>query len=219
MRKFFWFAALGWLCLILLSYQVAVPPSLIGAAIGGTVAIGVLVSNRHQARRQLALDLHREYYSHAFSKTRRRALWFFRRHAGIDWSEVNPIDLNDPDDTRDAYFEVLRYWQRVATLYEAGAIHEGLSQQLLSRELGIWFAAALEETTKRKGLYVGAQIRRLRQSFATGEGVADYRQGLKEGATMRPRNVRVKWVWNGWRWSSRGRSARTALPSLPNRQH
>ncbi|MEH3038794.1 MAG: hypothetical protein PGN21_01800 [Sphingomonas paucimobilis] len=219
MRKFLWLATLGWLGLILLSYRVTISPALIGAAIGGTVAIGVLVSNRHQARRQLALDLHREYYSHAFSKTRRRALWFFRRHAGVDWSRVNPIDLADPDDTRDAYFEVLRFWQRVATLYEAGAIHEGLSQQLLSRELGIWFATALEETTKREGLYVGAQIRRLREAFAIGEGVVAYREGLREGAFMRPRSVRVKWAWNGWRWSSRGRLARDPVPGPPRRKH
>jgi len=207
MRVLAWATILGWSGIFVASLWITMHPPLLSALIGVNVTFGIAYSNRLQARRQAALDVHREYYTQSFSKTRRKALRFFRRHAGVNWRLTNPLDLRDPDDMRDSYFDVLRFWQRVATLYENKAIDRPLTQRLLAREVGQWFGMGLEDTTQRPGLYIGGVIRRFRYQISIGEGAEEYNAGLGEGKAIKPSTSRNKWVWNGKRWTTKGRAA------------
>jgi hypothetical protein len=155
--------------------------SLIGAGVGATVSLAIFMAGRVQGRRQTALDLFKEYYSADFADQRRAAARFMTKHRDADWSSNDPYELGRDDDDLAGYGAVLRYWQRVATLYNEKELSRGLTQRLLSRELGQWSARIFEPMQRRKGMYVLDMVVELARRFSIGERPSDYAVGLLEG--------------------------------------
>lgn len=160
--------------------------SLIGAGVGATVSVAVLLASRLQARRQTALDLFKEYYSADFAASRRKAEAFMRKHRGVDWSCNDPYALGKGDPDLEGYGAVLRYWQRVATYHREGEVDRGLTQRLLSRELGFWRVRILDPMADRKGMYVRDQIVELARLAAIGEGRDAFEAGVRDGRRSTP---------------------------------
>lgn len=143
--------------------------SLVGAGVGATVALTIFLAGRAQGRRQTTLDLFKEYYSADFATQRRSAEEFMERHRAMDWSRNDPYVVGRDDDGLAGYGAVLRFWQRVATLYNEGEVNRSLAQRLLSRELGYWDAKIIEPMSGRKGMYVRDMISDLVRRFSIGE--------------------------------------------------
>lgn len=126
-----------WVVLIALAQRfTAAAGSLIAAAVTATIILGVYLATREQARRQTTLDLSKEYYSVDFAEQRRLAERFMRKHADVDWSRNDPYLLGCYDEDLTGHGAVLRFWQRVATLYDERELSRSLAQRPLSRELG-----------------------------------------------------------------------------------
>lgn len=209
MRVFIWSGILAWLVALAAStivggFQTSVWTALLGAS----VAISIGWTSRLQARRQATLDLHREYYSHRFAEARLTAARFFKRYPDQDWSKQGPYDLPDPDNTREGYSEVLRFWHRVAVLYENGALDRALTEKLLSRELGHWFGLVFESMRLRKDMYTKDLLFRLRDRFLVGEDPESFRSGYRDGAERRPATPKHKWVRGERRWTTKGRAGK-----------
>ena len=193
-----------------------IPPALWAAAIGACVTVSIFLITRQQSRRQVTLDLHKEFYSHAFAEQRGKATRFFRRYATTDWSRLSPGNLPDPDDNHQGYSEVLRFWHRVAVLYENGALDRSLAQRLLSRELGYWFGFVFEDMRERPDMFTRELLFGLSYQFETGEGKGLYLAGLQSGREHRPVASRAKWTHNGTRWVTDPRR-RPASPNKPKK--
>lgn len=158
----------------------------IGAAIGGTVSLAIFMATRHQSRRQATLDLFAEYYSADFANERRQAARFMRKNKTVDWSRNDPYELGRDDPDLAGYGAVLRFWQRVATLYRENEIHRTLTQRLLSREMGEWNARIFHPMRDRKGMYVLAPVADLAYKFSIGERRDDFRAGARNALRLRP---------------------------------
>ncbi len=164
----------------------AIAGTLIGAGVGATVSVAVFAATRGQARRQTALDLFKEYYSGDFADLRRMAERFMARHADVDWSRNDPYLLGTDDPDLAGYGAVLRFWQRVATLYREREIPQSLSQRLLSRELGFWNARIFTPMKARKGMYVRGPIVDLAYRFSIGEARDAFEAGGTDGRRAVP---------------------------------
>ena len=158
----------------------------IGAAIGGTVSLAIFMATRHQSRRQATLGLFAEYYSADFASERRQAARFMTKNKAVDWSRNDPYELGHDDPDLAGYGAVLRFWQRVATLYRENEIHRPLTQRLLSRELGEWNARIFHPMRDRKGMYVLGPVADLAYKFSIGERRDDYRAGAQSALRLRP---------------------------------
>lgn len=179
--------SLMWIVLALVAH--AAPTSaatLIAAGVGGTVSAAVYAATRTQARRQTTLGLFKEYYSADFAEMRHRAEAFMRKHAGVDWSRNDPYSLGAGDPDLDGYGAVLRYWQRVATLYREDEVSRGLTQRLLSREMGEWNARIFAVMAARKGMYVRELIVDLGYRLSIGEGRTAFEEGERAGRRRLP---------------------------------
>ena len=150
------------------------------------MSVAVFAATRGQARRQTALDLFKEYYSGDFAELRRRAERFMARHAAVDWSRNDPYLLGASDPDLAGYGAVLRFWQRVATLYHEREVPRGLIQRLLSRELGFWNARIFAPMKARKGMYVRGPIVDLAYRLSIGEGRDAFEAGGIDGRRTVP---------------------------------
>ena len=61
----------------------AVAGTIYGGGIAATVPIGLFLANRAQSRRQVTLDLFKEYYSADFADARNKASRFMKKHKTI----------------------------------------------------------------------------------------------------------------------------------------
>lgn len=203
-----------WAVLGLIAYFFGdLQPAILSAAISASVTFGIAYISRHQSRRQVTLDLHKEFYSHEFAEQRGKATRFFKRYATADWSKLSPSELSDPDGTHQGYSQVLRFWHRVAVLYENDALDRPLAQRLLSRELGYWFGLAFEDMRERQGMFTRKLLFGLQYQFEIGESRNLYFAGLRAGRRHRPAVCHVKWTHNGTRWVTDPRRR----PASPNK--
>lgn len=160
--------------------------SLVGAGVGATVALSIFLAGRAQGRRQTTLDLFKEYYSADFAMQRRAAEQFMDGHRAVDWSRNDPYVIGRDDDDLAGYGAVLRFWQRVATLYDEGEINRGLAQRLLSRELGYWDVKIIQPMRGRKGMYVRDMIADLVRRFSIGERPKALASGAASARRLHP---------------------------------
>ncbi len=177
----------AWLAALYVAYAHAqFSGTAIGAAIGGTVSLAIFMATRHQSRRQATLDLFAEYYSADFANERRRAARFMTKNKAVDWSRNDPYHLGRDDPDLAGYGAVLRFWQRVATLYHENEIHRTLTQRLLSREMGEWNARIFHPMRDRRGMYVLGPVTDLAYKLSTGERRDDYKAGAQNALRQRP---------------------------------
>lgn len=160
--------------------------TLVGAGVGATVSVALYAATRTQARRQITLDLFKEYYSADFATQRRACERFMARYEGVDWSRNDPYVLGRDDDDLGGYGAVLRYWQRVATLYREGEVSRGLTQRLLARELGFWNVRVFKVMAGRKGMYVLDTITDLARRMSIGEARTAFQDGERAGRRKVP---------------------------------
>jgi hypothetical protein len=206
-RQLFWLELAFWTLLLAIDrFFVSLPTAAWPAAIGASITAGIAVINRVQSKRELALSLHKEYYSHEFAEDRLVAGQFMKRHAGHDWTLSGPYQVRDFDGTLEGYSRVLRYWHRVATLYFEGALDRSLTQRLLSREFGHWYGLVFETMERRKDMYTLKLLMAFRDQIAIGEHRDAFDEGLSEGQRRQRKVPEKKWFWQGKRWSSIRRS-------------
>lgn len=176
-----------WLALGVVAHSVpAIAGTMIGAGVGATVSVAIYAATRAQARRQTTLDLFKEYYSPDFADLRRQAERFMARHAKMDWSINDPYILGATDSDLAGYGAVLRFWQRVSTLYREDEVSRGLMQRLLARELGFWNVRIFKVMAARKGMYVRGPIVDLAYRISIGEGRTLFEKGESDGRRTVP---------------------------------
>ncbi|WP_061934652.1 hypothetical protein [Aureimonas sp. AU22] len=171
-RRTFWLLLLAF-CWILLGLIVRHLPELagpaVGAGVGATISVAVLLANRDQSRRQTTLDLLTEYYTPEFALNRRAAERFMATHSAADWSQDDPYILGDGDPDLAGYGAVVRYWQRVAILDLEGELRSRLAYRLLAREVGYWNAILFDPMAVRPNMYVRGLLNELVERFSKGQ--------------------------------------------------
>lgn len=182
MRSLFGLLGAVWIALGIVAHNVpTIAGTLIGAGVGATVSVALYAATRAQARRQTTLDLFKEYYSADFAIQRRACERFMARHEGVDWSRNDPYVLGRDDEDLGGYGAVVRYWQRVATLYREGEVARGLTQRLLARELGFWNVRVFRVMDGRQGMYVLDTIADLARRIWIGEARTAFEDGERAG--------------------------------------
>lgn len=89
--------------------------------------------------------------------------------------------LGRDDDDLGGYSAVVRYWQRVATLYREGEVARGLTQRLLARELGFWNVRLFKVMGRRRGMYVLDTITDFVRRIWIGEARTAFEDGERAG--------------------------------------
>ena len=136
-------------------------PSLLGIFGSATVALAIYVFGLTQKRIENTLALHNEFYTHGFAESRRAAEHFYLYHHDQAWGEVNPYDLEDPEDNLKGYSEVLRFWHRVSVLWQQHRLDNQLLASLLAREMGYWMGFIFEPMDTRDDWWTKADIKKL----------------------------------------------------------
>ncbi len=209
MRWFVTLVIIVWVALAAAAYCFpAIPAALWTACVGASVTLAIAFANWWQGKRQAVLELHREYYSRSFSEDRQTAARFFKRYGGADWSQIGPYALPDPDQTREGYSQVLRFWHRVAVLYQSDALDRMLAQRLLAREIGYWFGFVFEGMEAREDMFTRDLLFAFIGKMRNGRGKAEFENGAADGRRNRAKEPLVKWVRGPKRWTTKGRNAR-----------
>lgn len=172
--------------------------TLLSGGIAGTVAIAIFWAGRVAGRRETTLELHREYYSDDLAAARTGATDFMLRHRDVDWATSDPYVVGAGDADLAHYSTVVRFWHRVAVLYDEGEIDRGLAQRLMSRELGHWRALILEPMEARKDMWTRAMLVELARRFSIGERPRDFADGLARGRRLMARHAAPPRVTGGW---------------------
>lgn len=186
-------------------------PSVVGSII---VAWAVFGSNRQQDEIKTILDMHRDYYSGGLAGKREDAIKFFKLYHSTDWVVNDPYDVSDPENKRDGYSEVLRFFHRLAILNINKRVDRQLTTDLFSRELGFWWGFAFCRMKKRSNWWTGQMVYRLARTLCEQGGWPSFRAGYRSGRKLRLYgDIRVQ-TWTG-KVRKRPRPKSKALPG-PN---
>jgi hypothetical protein len=166
-------------------------PSITSAAIGALVSWSIFKAGRSQGKRSTTVDLYKEYYSQAFADDRVKAEFFFRKNRRNDWTGENPYDLPDPEKWRSGYSSVTRYFHRVSILYQRNEMQRDLAQELLSRELGYWFAIAFLPMRDRTDWWTKDAIYNLGRAFFEGKRRDLFRRGYLDGCDAKKKRAKA----------------------------
>jgi hypothetical protein len=170
-------------------------PALI--SVTGTAVVALLVYRAGQAQNRITntLDAHREYYNHEFAESRQIALQFFRVNAGRPWSKTNPYDVPDPGGLLKGYSEVLRYFHRLALLWEHNRIEKPIVGQMFAREMGYWMGVAFDPMKEREDWWTKSMIFKLSDDLrASKDGQAAFQDGFSRGKAALAREATAKEV-------------------------
>lgn len=159
-------------------------PSALSVAGSGLVAFAVFKAGRTQDRIRTTLELHKEFYSPTFAASRRDAEHFYQLHHERDWGNVNPYELDDPEDKLKGYSEVLRYFHRLSILWQRDRLDEELLSSLFSREMGYWMGLIFEPMSGRTDWWTKSDILKLAAHLGDA-GSESYRQGEADGSLRR----------------------------------
>ncbi len=175
----------------LLQFGTLLAPALTSAVIGAVVSWSIFKAGRNQGKRATTLELYKEYYTQSFADDRVKAERFFRKHRRNEWTNVNPYDLDDPEGWRSGYSSVTRYFHRVAILYQQNEIQRDLAHELLSRELGYWFAMSFLPRRDRNDWWTKDAIYDLGARFWEGKRRDLFRLGYLDACRARKKPNKV----------------------------
>ena len=145
--------------------------------VSATISVALYLTTRWQSKRDLVLDLFKEYYSEPFALRRREATAFMDKHKAVDWTSSDPYIVGAKDPNLEGYSSVVRFWQRAAILYRESELDRGLAQNLLARELGTWSRLLFKPMSVRSNMYVGDLVGQLMTAFRDGGGRTSFEAG------------------------------------------
>lgn len=176
--------------------------------VGGLITLCIFWSTRYQAKRQVVLDLHKEYYSETFALSRAKAERFLRLYNDVDWKETNPYRMLDPKDDRPGYAAVVRYWHRVAILYKNNQLDVNLAHDLMARDLGFWYGRLIEPMRFRDGMYTLDDLLWLVDMFKMRTSGRRFNSGYADALKRRasPSTRAKRWIKGDRRWTKTGDS-------------
>ena len=164
---------------------IEIQTAIITAGASVLIALAVWILGRSRDRRNLTLELHRQYYLPEMGKARLNAAKFITANCHVDWNTIDPYKLLGEESWKDGYSEVVRYFHKVGALARENETNLPLMRRLLAREYGFWYSFLFQPMAGRVDWWTKETILGLVNVFDKAGGKSDYSNGVENGRERR----------------------------------